>query len=114
MLISERYKDILSSFRPGVGAWRRQKREEREALDKYKRMMRKPDTRLVLSVGRMNEGRNRRRKAWIARKREEKKISTGESQVLNRRDWDTADNYLRLEMEQYRRQRITELSTEKV
>ena len=77
-------------------------------------MMREPDWTLVLSGGRENEGRSRRRKAWIARKREEKKTPVEGSQEMKRRDWDTVDNYLRLEREHYRRQRINELSSEKV
>ena len=56
----------------------------------------------------------RRRKAWIARKREEKKTPVEGSQEMKRRDWDTVDDYLRLEREHYRRQRINELSSEKV
>ena len=60
-----------------AGAWRRQKREKREALEEYKTMM--PDIveedcwglnwAWALSGSSSNEGRSRRRKNWIARKK---------------------------------------------
>ena len=71
-----------------------------------------------LSGSKKGEGRSRRRKNWIARKRQGVEAETlvrtlpGETKEVDRRD--SGDNYLRLEREASRRWRIDELSSEKV
>ena len=71
-----------------------------------------------LSLSKKGEGRSRRRKNWNARKRQVVEAETlvgaivGEVKEVKRRDCD--DNYLRLEMEERRRCRIDQLSSEKV
>ena len=71
-----------------------------------------------LSLSKKGEGRSRRRKNWNARKRQVVEAETlvgailGEAKEVKRRDCD--DNYLRLEMEERRRCRIDQLSSEKV
>ena len=71
-----------------------------------------------LSLSKKGEGRSRRRKNWNARKRQVVEAETlvgaivGEAKEVKRRDWD--NNYVRLEMEERRRCRIAQLSSEKV
>ena len=114
----------LSSFRPSLGAWRRrsrkQQREKKEALQTYKKMLREPyeEDLACFSGSKQGEGRSRRRKNWNARKRQVVEAETligafvGEVKEVKRRNWD--DHYLRLEMEERRRCRIAQLSSEKV
>ena len=80
----------FSFFSYSVGAWRRQKRKEKKALNEYKKMMRDIDEddwawtwASALSGSSGNEGRRRRRKNWIARKRmTEKEKEVMEAQVM--------------------------------
>ena len=107
----------FSSFRPSFGAWRRQKCDEREALKNYKKMMRDPGA-SAFSGSKKGEGRSRRRKNWVARKRQAVEAETlvralpGEIKEVYRRDG--GDNYLRLKREEARRLRVEKLSSEKV
>ena len=72
----------------------------------------------AFSGSKKGEGRSRRRKNWVARKRQAVEAETlvrplpGEIKEVYRRD--SGDNYLRLKMEEARWLRVDELSSEKV
>ena len=111
--------------RSSVGARRRKKSEKREALSNYRKMMREPgeeDWAKTLSGSRKNEGRSRRRKEWIARKKsgDQKKVKDTESIVtfekgkIEKERKELEKKVLAQRMDSQRLQRIEELSSAKV
>ena len=101
------------NFRNAAGAWRRQKKEKREALQNYQSLFEQKEKRST--DGSCSEGRSRRRREWRARKRMLKHPEKIEEPV--KREFDRkkeADLVLIKEREEQRRARIEMLSSEKV
>ena len=103
------------NFRNAAGAWRRQKKEKREALQNYQSLFEQKEKRST--DGSCSEGRSRRRREWCARKRMLKHPNIHFDEEPVKREFDRkkeADLALIKEREEQRRARIEELSSEKV
>ena len=101
-------------------AWRRQKKaaakKKKEALQNYKKMMREPgkgDWASASTCHRTNEGRSRRRKEWVARKKSNEQERELETETIERDEIEKERT--KVEMSKSRQaQRIEELSSAKV
>ena len=103
-------------------AWRRQKKaaakKKKEALQNYKKMMREPDKGDWASAStchRTNEGRSRRRKEWVARKKSNEQERELETETIERDEIEKERTKVEEKMSKSRQaQRIEELSSAKV
>ena len=93
-------------------------KKKKEALKNYKKMMKEPDKvdwASALSGHRKNEGRSRRRKEWVARKKSNEQERELETETIERDEIEKERTKVEEKMSKSRQaQRIEELSSAKV